>query len=225
MATLLVDADDTLWENITVFHGINARYAQWIAPDRDPVVVRRELDQIQVSLVKTIGYGRNTFRQSLLRGIEHFVGRSPTDDDEAIVRELVRPLQWEELDLIEGVRETLDALCSAHQLFLVTKGDHEEQSQKVKRSGLGPFFEAVEILDTKSVAEYERLIAHHQLDPDLTWMIGNSPRSDIVPALDAGLHAVFIPHEETWGHELEDVPDHPRLTQLTRFTELLTLFA
>ena len=224
MANLLIDADDTLWQNITIFHRINAAYAQWIAPDRDPLAVRNELDELQVSLVATHGYGRDTFQLSLLRGVEHFARRTPTEQDEARVRDLVRPLQWEELELVDGVVDTLDVLHERHELLLVTKGNHSEQTTKIERSGLRRYFNAIEILDDKTVDQYRRIADQHTLDPEVTWMIGNSPRSDIVPALEAGMHAVFIPHAETWSHELAEVPDHPRLTQLTDFTKLRTLF-
>lgn len=224
MATLLIDADDTLWENIIIFHRINAAYAQWVAPERDAEAVRAELDEIQVGLVATHGYGRDTFQLSLLRGVEHFAARTPTPLDETTVASLVAPLRWDELDLIDGVAETLELLNTDNQLLMVTKGNHAEQSHKVERSGLRHFFDAVEILPDKTVDQYERIVTDHSLDPNSTWMIGNSPRSDIVPALDAGLHAIFIPHAQTWSHELAEVPDHPRLTQLTDFTKLRFLF-
>ncbi len=224
MSTLLIDADDTLWENIIVFQRINAAYAEWVAPGRDGNIVRAELDEIQVGLVATHGYGRNTFQLSLLHGIERFAGRTPTSLDEETVADLVAPLRWDELDLIDGVADTLEALFPDNQLLMVTKGDHTEQSLKVERSGLRGFFDAIEILPDKTVEHYERIVHDHALDPNTTWMIGNSPRSDIAPALDAGLHAIFIPHAETWGHEMAVVPDHPRLTRLNDFSELRALF-
>jgi len=223
--TLLFDADDTLWENITVFYGINERYAQWIAPDQDAAWIGLELDEIQKSFVCTHGYGRDTFEQSLIEGVRRFADREPTDDDLSHITELVRPLQWEELVTYDGVKDTLATLKESHRLLLVTKGNHQEQSAKVERTGVGKYFEALEILVEKTPEEYARIVAQYGLDPDDSWMIGNSPRSDILPALEAGLGAIHIPHAETWSLELADLPDHPRLFQRERFTDLIELFA
>lgn len=222
--TLLIDADDTLWENITVFYAINERYAQWVAPDLDAEQIGLDLDQIQKSFVGTYGYGRETFEHSLIEGVRRFADREPNDDDRAHITDLVRPLQWEQLELYDGVEDTLTALKDSHRLILVTKGNHEEQMSKVDRTGVGKYFEALEILAEKTPAEYARLVAEHDLDPDDTWMIGNSPRSDILPALEVGLGAVHIPHDQTWSLEVADMPEHPRLLHRQRFTDLIELF-
>lgn len=223
--TLLIDADDTLWENITVFYAINGRYAKWIAPDQDPGWIGLELDQIQKSFVGTYGYGRDTFEQSLIEGVRRFADREPTDDDLAHITELVRPLQWEELVTYDGVEDTLATLKQTNRLILVTKGNHREQSAKVERTGVSQYFEALEILVEKTPDEYARIVAEYDLDRDDSWMIGNSPRSDILPALEVGLGAVHIPHAETWSLELAELPDHPRLLHRQRFTDLVELFA
>ena len=222
--TLLIDADDTLWENITVFYAINERYAQWVAPDLDAEQIGLDLDQIQKSFVGTYGYGRETFEHSLIEGVRRFADREPNDDDRAHITDLVRPLQWEQLELYDGVEDTLTTLKDSHRLILVTKGNHEEQMSKVDRTGVGKYFEALEILAEKTPAEYARLVAKHDLDPDDTWMIGNSPRSDILPALEVGLGAVHIPHDQTWSLEVADMPEHPRLLHRQRFTDLIELF-
>ena len=222
--TLLIDADDTLWENITVFYAINERYAQWVAPDLDAEQIGLDLDQIQKSFVGTYGYGRETFEHSLIEGVRRFADREPSGDDRAHITELVGPLQWEELELYDGVEDTLATLKDSHRLILVTKGNHEEQMSKVDRTGVGKYFEALEILAEKTPAEYARLVAEHDLDLDDTWMIGNSPRSDILPALEVGLGAVHIPHDQTWSLEVADMPEHPRLLHRQRFTDLIELF-
>jgi len=223
--TLLIDADDTLWENITVFFAINNRYAQWIDPDRDPVEIGLELDQIQKSFVATYGYGRETFEHSLITGVSRFAGREATDADRAHITELVRPLQWEELTAYDGVEDTLKTLGESNRLILVTKGNDAEQRSKIERTGLGGYFEALEILAEKTPEAYQRVIDDHQVDPADSWMIGNSPRSDILPALEVGLGAVHIPHDQTWSLELAELPEHPRLLQRERFTDLVELFA
>jgi len=223
--TLLIDADDTLWENISVFHAINDRYAHWVAPEQDSGWIGLELDQIQKSFVGTYGYGRETFERSLNEGVRRFAHREPTDDDRVRIAELVRPLQWEELAAYDGVEDTLSRLKESNRLILVTKGLPSEQHTKIERTGLGKYFEAIEVLAEKTPAAYARVIADHDIDPSDSWMIGNSPRSDILPALEVGLGAVHIPHAETWSLELAELPDHPRLLHCERFTDLVELFA
>ena len=222
--TLLIDADDTLWENITVFNGVNRAYVDWLLPGRTVAEMQSQLDELQVEFISTHGYGRDTFELSLVAGIERFTGRTPTADDRAYVHELVAPLRGDHLDLLDGVADTLATLTERVDLILVTKGDLAEQRHKVECSGLAHLFNAIEILETKAPTEYEQIIDRHGLDAEVTWMVGNSPRSDIVPALEVDLGAVFIPHAETWSHENATVDDHPRLIQLSRFAELLDHF-
>ena len=224
MNTLLVDADDTLWENIVVFNDINRRYVSWLLPDRSVTDLQPELDALQVECIERWGYGRETFEKSLVEGVGRFTGRTATDTDRAFVAELVRPLQWDSLDVLDGVVEALDALSERARLIMVTKGNLDEQRHKVDRSGLAGFFSAIEILETKSPIEYQRIITDHGLEIATTWMVGNSPRSDIAPALEVGLGAVFIPHAHTWSHEQVTVDPHPRLIELTSFRELTDRF-
>ena len=222
--TLLIDADDTLWENITVFYAINERYAAWVVPGLDPTEIGLELDAIQKSFVGTFGYGRKTFEHSLIEGVRRFAGREPTEADLARIAELVRPLQWEELEPYDGVVDTLERLGEKNRLILVTKGNDREQRSKIERTGLGAYFSALEILAEKTPAEYARIVNDHEIDPADSWMIGNSPRSDILPALEVGLGAVHIPHDQTWSLEIADLPEHPRLLHRERFSDLIELF-
>lgn len=222
--TLLVDADDTLWENITVFNGVNKAYVDWLLPGRTVAEMQSQLDELQIEFISTHGYGRDTFELSLVAGIERFAGRTPTADDVAHVHELVTPLRGDTLELLDGVATTLEALTKRVALILVTKGDSAEQQHKVECSGLAQFFNTIEILETKTPAEYASIVDRHGLDVETTWMVGNSPRSDIVPALEVGLGAIFIPHADTWSHEDAIVDDHPRLIQLSSFAELLDHF-
>ena len=100
--------------------------------------------------------------------------------------------------MLPHVAATLADLYTRHTLILVTKGDPIEQTDKLSRSGVANFFQAVEVLPEKHRSAYVDLIARHQIEPSSTWMIGNSPRSDINPALSAGLNAIFVPHHSTW---------------------------
>ncbi|HWF06185.1 MAG TPA: HAD hydrolase-like protein, partial [Candidatus Angelobacter sp.] len=128
------------------------------------------------------------------------------------------------IELIAGVQETLDYLAGrGHPMVVVTKGDFGEQSGKVERSGLKNYFAAVEIVAEKKPAIYQELVARYKFERANTWMIGNSPKSDINPALSAGINAVFIPHDLTWALEHETVDPAPagqRLLRVERFADL-----
>ena len=123
--------------------------------------------------------------------------------------------------------DTLAELASRHRLILMTKGDHAEQADKLARSGLAPLFAAVEIVKEKDPATYREVIARHELTPHSSWMIGNSPKSDINPALAAGLHAVFLFHKDTWvlEHATVDMPPASQhLIELDSFAKLCSIF-
>jgi len=171
--------------------------------------------------VKITGYGSNAFCQSL-----HEVAR---DLGVADLEPQIR--QWEDfifhhpIELMPGVRETVPLLHACNRLILLSKGRDDEQLGKLQRSGLAPYFHATEIVFEKTIATYHSLLTNHQLLPSSTWMIGNSPRSDINPAKAAGLRTVFIPYHTTWQHEIEEInPDGGETLVLENFTELTQHF-
>jgi len=128
------------------------------------------------------------------------------------------------IELIPGVAETLEYLSLRHDLTLFTKGNAEEQKLKVDRSGLAIYFGHTAIVKEKDAASYRNLVRERQMDPASAWMIGNSPKSDINPALEAGIGAVFVPHEHTWRLEHEEVQASPRLMELEKFPDLKNYF-
>ena len=138
-----------------------------------------------------------------------------------------RAIAEQPVQVLANVRETLAYLGTRHSLILVTKGDFAEQSGKVERSDLKHFFRAVEIVTEKNIPAYQTIVGHHHLSNERTWMVGNSPKSDINPALGAGLNAVFVPHDDTWvlEHEaLADAKPPAKLLVLTSFGELAKHF-
>jgi putative hydrolase of the HAD superfamily len=130
------------------------------------------------------------------------------------------------MELMPGVEESLHQLSTHNRLFVLTKGDDAEQRAKLRRSRLGEYFEDVEVAREKNVQTYNHVLERWRLDPVMTWMIGNSPRSDINPALSAGLNAVLIPHAQTWEMEIEDIEQRHgnRLTVVESVSDLLSLF-
>ncbi len=207
MLNLIFDGDDTLWENNVLFErAIEAFIDHLDHPAMTRRQVRAVLDEIELANCRTYGYGVAVFQRSLgdcLRGLGD--GAPPRDHDELLQR-LCQPLREGEVELLQGVAETLTTLRRRHRLALLSKGDPADQHRKLAASGLGELFEHVVIVPEKEPEVYRSFVAGRGLDPDRTWMIGNSPRSDVWPALDAGLGAVLVPHPHTWSLEQRDLP-------------------
>jgi len=226
--TLLFDADDTLWENNIYFERAIAAFISYLDHKIHSVEeVREHLNAVERQTVAAMGYGLKSFRQSLVRCFEDLTDAPVTGEKHRRIVSFVDSIAEQEMELIPGVAEALPVLASRHRLILVTKGDEEEQRDKLQRSGLAEYFSAVEVLPEKREAAYRKLAAHHECDAAATWMIGNSPKSDINPALAAGLNAVFLPHDFTWvlEHEVVDRPPAGReLLEIGSFAELLDHF-
>ena len=227
--TLIFDGDDTLWENNVYFERATAAFIGWLDHAHlSPEEVRSVLDEIEHANIGVHGYGSIMYGHSLRETAERLRGQSLSGDDLRTVLAFADRIGSHPMELIDGVEATLSALHVRHRLLLLTKGQHEEQEVKISRSGLADLFEATIIVPEKDIPTYRSVIADHRLDRARTWMIGNSPKSDINPALAVGLNAVFIPHSETWHmehQELEPAPLGPRFLTVDRFSSLLGHFS
>jgi len=222
---LLIDADDTLWENNIYYERVIQEAVTLL--DRagvDSCAFRTMLDEAERLRIPLQGYGTLNFTQSLVETFKTFQPPDAGPSLSARVEKLSLAILDHPMEVIETVPETLAYLSSRHNLYLVTKGNREEQSRKVRDSNLQSFFQSVEILPEKDALAFSRLLDKHGWERSCTWMIGNSPRSDINPALAVGINAVYIPHKHTWTFEQEQPIDHPKLTMLERFSDLRSLF-
>lgn len=227
---LLIDADDTLWENNIYFEQSFADFVAFLDHEHlTTAEIQTILDELQVANRAAHGYGARSFARSLRDTLQHITGEPDDHPDLDTVERFGLRILDQRFEILEGVRETIEALKPHHRLMLVTKGHREEQQVKVERSGIEGRFDAVVIVDEKDEATYRSIVESLDVDPRQVWMIGNSPRSDINPALRAGINAVYIPHPRTWHLEVEDVLSgfDPSLTllRLTRFSELTGVFA
>ncbi|MFF5249312.1 HAD family hydrolase [Streptosporangium sp. NPDC000095] len=223
---LIFDADDTLWENNVLFERVVEDFLDWLAhPTLERAQIRAVLDDIQAANAVTHGYGSTMFLRSLGECFERLRERPATAAERRHIDELALALLQRRVELVAGVTETLTALGERHELLLLTKGDLEEQRRKLEASQLAHHFRDVHIVAEKDVAVYRWLAREHALAPATTWMIGNSPKSDILPARQAGLNAVFIPNDHTWALEHDELdPGDERVLRLERFSELLEHF-
>jgi putative hydrolase of the HAD superfamily len=222
--TLLIDADDTLWENNIYFERAIGQFISFLNHHQfSPTQVRAVLNDVERECIVTHGYGLHSFAHALLRTFEKLSVKPVTPELHAQVLAFTHSITEHEIELLPEVPETLRHLRERHRLILLTKGAVPEQSGKVERSGLKGFFAAVEIVAEKDPAAYAEVIRKYDLTREATWMVGNSPKSDINPALAAGLNAVFVPHGDTWILEHEEVNAAPTGQQLLivgRFAEL-----
>jgi putative hydrolase of the HAD superfamily len=219
---LMIDADDTLWENNIYFERAFDEFVQYLdhstlsAPE-----IRAVLDEIESANAKIHGYGSLNFGRNLRQCYQHLAEREVGEEDLGAVMAFAERILDCPMEVISGVPETLEYLASRHDLTLFTKGHPDEQKLKIDRSGLGTYFGHTAIVKEKDVAAYRTLVGRRDIDPGRAWMAGNSAKSDINPALEAGLNAVFIPHPHTWTLEREDIrPGNGRLLMLERFTDL-----
>lgn len=223
---LLIDADDTLWENNIYFERAFEEFVAFLGHSTlSPAQVRSVLDEIEEANARIHGYGSLSFARNLRQCYERLAEGDVGAEDLATVMKFAEQILEHPMEVIDGVAGTLSYLALRHKLILFTKGNPEEQKLKVERSGLGGFFSHTAIVHEKDAAAYRRLVVEHSLDQANTWMIGNSPKSDINPALEAGLGAVFVPHAHTWVLEKRDVhTGYPRLMVLERFSDLQSWF-
>jgi putative hydrolase of the HAD superfamily len=223
---LIIDADDTLWENNIYFERAFDAFAEYLAHSSlTPQQVRDVLDEIEAANNKIHGYGTLNFARNLRQCYEHLVERDVSEADLKTVVGFAEQILECPMEVIEGVPETLQYLAGRHDLTLFTKGHWEEQKLKIDRSGLGAWFSHTAIVKEKDAAAYRALVEERGFDAERTWMIGNSPKSDINPALEAGLRAVFVPHAHTWVLERQEIrPGNGRLRTVERFADLRTHF-
>jgi putative hydrolase of the HAD superfamily len=223
--TLLIDADDTLWENNVYFERAIAAFISYLDHRvHTPEQVREHLNHCEHATISAHGYGLKSFRRSLVACFEQLTDAPVTPDKHERILSFAQSIAEHEIELLPTVDTTLADLATRHRLILVTKGDPVEQTDKLRRSGLAPHFSAIEVLAEKHSEAYRAVTSHHACDARKTWMIGNSPKSDINPALTAGLNAIFIPHNFTWVLEHEVVIQPPttqqNLLELTAFADL-----
>ena len=219
---LMIDADDTLWENNIYFERAFEDFVEFLGhSSMTPQQVRDVLDEIETVNARIHGYGSLNFGRNLRQCYQHLAEREVREDDLRTVMGFAERILQCPMEVIEDVAETLEYLAQRHDLTLFTKGHPEEQKLKIDRSGLGRFFAHTAIVREKDAAAYLRLLEERGMPAGGTWMVGNSPKSDINPALEAGLNAAFVPHAHTWILEKQEIrPGKGRLLMLERFADL-----
>lgn len=219
--TIGFDADDTLWHNENIFSQIHAKYASLLAHYEDAATVEKELFDTEMRNLSYYGYGIKGFTLSMIETAIEITGSRVTAAEIATILAFAREMQSAPVQLIENVETTVRSLARSFPLILITKGDLFDQESKLARSGLAGCFSHVEIVSEKHEETYRRILARHAIDPARFVMVGNSMRSDILPAVAAGATGVFIPYHLTWAHEHATTEaETPGVTHLGSIREL-----
>ena len=221
ITTVGLDADDTLWHNETIFRLTQARFVALLADHADAVALEARMAEVERRNLRLYGYGVKGFTLSMIEtAMELCDGEPPA----RIIREILaagREMLGHPVETLPGVDEALAALSERYRLVLITKGDLLDQERKLAASGLGELFAAVEIVSEKDRGTYDRVFVRHGTGPTEAVMAGNSMKSDVLPALEAGAFAVHIPYHVTWAHELAEAPEgHPRFGALETIADL-----
>jgi putative hydrolase of the HAD superfamily len=221
ITTIALDADDTLWHNESIFHLTQQKYFALLQEYGDADHMMARLLEVERKNLALYGYGVKGFTLSMIEtAIDLTRGAVPAKTIHEIMG-LGRAMLEHPVEPLPGVAETLAALHGKVRLVMITKGDLLNQEQKLARSGLGEQFDAIEIVSEKDAATYRRIATRHGIAVESAVMIGNSLKSDVLPALEAGLWGIHIPYHITWAHERAEPPaDSPRYVKLDSITQV-----
>ena len=218
---IFFDADDTLWENERYFREAEEKFIELLADYTTPEGVQQMLWDKQEDNIPLFGYGSKTYMIGMTDAALELCGGHLPENIYYGLKQIITELAFHELELIDGVVETLEALQGRYKLVVATKGDLTEQMAKYRKSGLCSFFHHCEVMENKDEKNYLELCAKHDIDPSELLMIGNSVKSDIAPVVNIGGVAINTPHEITWVHEMMDMPDSDRIIVVEKITDIL----
>jgi putative hydrolase of the HAD superfamily len=221
LTTIGFDADDTLWQNEQFYRLTETHFTKLLADFADGASISERLLAAEKRNLQHYGFGIKGFTLSMIEtAIEITEGKVPA----SVIAQILdtgRDLLSHPVETMPHARETLAALADTYLLVMVTKGDLFDQERKLAQSGLGDFFHAVEIVSDKTAVTYRRIFSKIGGGPERAMMVGNSLKSDIVPAIAAGSYGVFVPHELTWVLEhVEEPIEAPRFRKIEHLGEL-----
>ena len=216
------DADDTLWHNERIYAGVQASFARLLSPYHPKEVVEARLYQTETRNIKFFGYGIKSFTLSMIEtAVELTEGTISSKEIQAII-DLGKGMLGAEVELLEHTDGTIAQLAASYRLMVITKGDLQDQQTKIARSGLGQYFQYIEVVNDKTRDIYSQLLRKLSIQPERFLMVGDSLRSDILPILELGGQAVYIPYQITWLHESAEIPpqDTPGFHQIENLGRL-----
>ncbi|MDR7143239.1 HAD family hydrolase [Rhizobium sp. BE258] len=224
LTTIGFDADDTLWQNEQYYRLTEAHFTELLADFAEGPKISERLLEAEKRNLAHYGFGIKGFTLSMIETAIEMTDGSVPAGVIAQILDIGRDLLSHPVETMPHVQDTLEALAGNYLLVLITKGDLFDQERKLAQSGLGDFFDAVEIVSDKTAVTYRRIFSKVGDGPERAMMVGNSLKSDIVPAIAAGSYGVFVPHELTWVVEhVEEPSDAPRFRKIANLGELRRL--
>ena len=219
---IFFDADDTLWENEQYFRAAEAKFIELLADYTTPEGVQDMLWRKQEDNIPLFGYGSKTYMIGMTDAALELCGGTLPEHIYYGIKKIITDLAFHELEIIEGVKETLEALQGRYELIVATNGDLPEQMGKFRSSGLSHYFHHCEVMENKDEKNWLEVAAKHNLRPEEILMIGNSVKSDIAPVVSLGGWAIHTPHEVVWVHEMMDMPQNDRIIEVKNIREILS---
>ena len=216
------DADDTLWHNEILFIAAREKLEAILATYGIHQGVEEILFKYETRSLEHFGFGVNGFTFSMLETAVEMTSGSLRGEDVLNIINIARWMLENPVELFEGVVDTISRLSKTHRLIIITKGEMLNQQNKVNRSGIAGYFQKIEIVNSKAMEDYATILEQAGVEPSRFLMVGNSLKSDILPALSLGGWAVYIPFIHTWAHEIETAPEpgRPRFTELKHISLL-----
>ena len=223
--TIAFDADDTLWHNERIFLSAKEKYKGLLSNYHDKDWIEERLDAAEMRNIKHFGYGIKGFTLSMVEtAVELTEGRVKGSEIQEIIN-FARAMLSSPIEVLEGVEETIKILSNDYHLMVITKGDLFDQETKLARSGLGDYFDDVEIVSNKRSGTYKKIITHYKINPKEFLMVGNSLKSDILPVIEIGATAIHIRYETEWFHEMVSEQElvGKDFVKINKINELLNL--
>lgn len=215
------DADDTLWKNEEFYRQAEQDFARLCLPQMTAKQAIDKLFQTEMDNLETFGYGAKSFMLSMIQTALEQLPPQETKTALSEILQIGRRLIGHPVELLPGVKETLEKLTGKYHLSVITKGDLLDQERKLKQSGLLPLFDHVEIVSDKTPSAYRALFVRLGAKPSEVLMVGNSLKSDVFPALETGAQAAYLPSPFNWKHEEMPEPENPPYLKITGLSDLL----
>ncbi|MDB5149942.1 MAG: family hydrolase [Mucilaginibacter sp.] len=222
LKVIAFDADDTLWVNEPYFQATEERFCSLLENFSPQHTISKELFKVEVDNLPLYGYGIKGYILSMIEAALNISEKSISVDVVETILQYGKDMLNQPIEILNDVEHVLSSLKDHYRLVVATKGDLLDQERKLKKSGLAHYFHHIEIMSDKKEDDYIKLIKHLDINPDEFMMIGNSLKSDVMPVINIGGHAVHVPFHTTWAHEhVETVLTHENFKQADKISEVL----
>jgi putative hydrolase of the HAD superfamily len=217
------DADDTLWVNEPYFQEVEQKFCELLSPYLSHHTLSQELFKTEIENLKLYGYGIKGYILSMIEAALKISNNTISNEVIAKIILYGKDLLEKPIEILDGVEETLQSLKGKYKLVMATKGDLLDQHRKLHNSGLGHYFHHIEVMSDKQEVDYRKLLKRLEIEPEAFLMIGNSLKSDVLPVLAIGGHAVHIPFHTTWAHEkIDHKVEHQNFSNFDKITEIIS---